>query len=91
MFLKKKIHDETVAIAKMKRNPKVFYSLAKKKKKVFGGVSPFLKENGERMQETEAEVLTKTYEKAFSEPNTEAKVLSPEDFSLTQIVISRQI
>ena len=31
MFMKKKIQDEAVAFAKMKRNPKVFFSLAKKK------------------------------------------------------------
>ena len=35
LYMKKKIQDEAVALSKMKRYPKVFFSLAKKKEKIY--------------------------------------------------------
>ena len=46
----------------------------------FGGIGPFLKENGEQVEESEAEVLRKTYEKAYSKPDIRAKILNSHDF-----------
>ena len=74
----KKIEDATYA--KIKRNPKAFFSYAKKKQKTFEGIGPFLKENGDPIEETEAESLRKAYEKAFSKPKEEAKINNPTDF-----------
>ena len=45
---------------KEKRNAKVFFSLAKKKGKTFGGIGPFLTENGDPIADSEAEALRKT-------------------------------
>jgi hypothetical protein len=83
MFEERKFKEENVAIAKIKRNPKVFFSLAKKREKTFGGIGPFLKENGDPIEESAAEVLRKTYEKAFSKPNKDFKVDNPSVFFAT--------
>ena len=83
MYYERKIEEEDAAIAKIKRNPKVFFSLAKKKEKTFGGIGPFLKENGDPIADSEAEALRKTYEKAFSKPNKEYLVGNPNVFFAT--------
>ena len=80
MFLEKKLRNENVAIAKIKRNPKVFFSMAKKKQKTFEGVGPFLKENGDLIDKSEAEALKRAYDKAFSEPNENEKIQDPKEF-----------
>ena len=84
MFEERKFREENVAIAMIKRNPKVFFSLAKKREKTFGGIGPFLKENGDPIEESAAEVLRKTYEKAFSKPNKDFKVENPSVFFATK-------
>ena len=65
MFDERKFNKEDIAIAKIKRNPKIFLSLAKKKEeKKFGGIGPFLNENEDPIEESAAEALRKIYEKA---------------------------
>ena len=59
---------------------KFFFQLQRKKKKTFGGIGPFLKENGDHIDETEAELLRETYEKAFSTPKEQEKVTDPKEF-----------
>ena len=44
------------------------------KKNTFGGIGPFLKENGELMDKSEA------YEKSFSELKEKAKINNPKQF-----------
>ena len=62
MYSERKIKEEGAAIVKKKK---------KKLKVSFGGIGPFLKENGDQIADSEAEALRKTYEKAFSKPNKE--------------------
>ena len=71
---------EESTYAKIKRNPKAFFSYAKKKQKTFSGIGPFLKENGDPVEEHEAESLRKAYEKAFSKPKEEAIIKDPNEF-----------
>ena len=59
MFSEITIKEEDAAITKIKRNAKVFFSLATKKEKTFGGIGPFLKENGDPIADSEAEALRK--------------------------------
>ena len=71
---------ESVALAKIKRNPGAFYSYARRHSKTFGGIGPFLDADGNPLEESEAEAMKKQYEKVFSTPKEEAKVENPKEF-----------
>ena len=77
---KRKVEKE--AIAKMKNNPKFFYSYAKKHSKSKSQVGPFFDENGELISDiTEiCEILRKQYESVSSNPDTKYIVEHPEVF-----------
>ena len=80
LYLERKNKLEEAAIAKIKRNPSAFFSFAKRQSKTFSGIGPFLKDNGEPLEENEAEALKKQYEKVFSIPDEESKVNNPKEF-----------
>ena len=80
LYLVRKHKMEEAAIAKIKKNPSAFFSYAKRQSKTFSGIGPFLKENGEPLEEKEAETLRKQYEKVFSVPDEEMKVNNPKEF-----------
>ena len=80
LYKERKVKLEAAAIGKIKRNPKAFFSYAKRYSKTFCGIGPFLEENGEFLKESEAETLKKQYEKVFSKPKKDAKVENPEEF-----------
>ena len=72
-----------MATAKIKRNPKVFFSPAKKKEKKYGGIGPFQKENRDPIEDSEAEALRKTFEQPLIEPKEAHKVGNPNAFFAT--------
>ena len=80
LYDERKSKLENIALAKIKRNPKAFYSYAKRHSKTFSGVGPFLKPDGTRTENSEAEELKNQYEKVFSIPKEEAKVNNPAKF-----------
>ena len=69
-----------ITIHHAQRNPKAFFSYAKRYSKTFCGIGPFLEENSEFLKESEAETLKKQYEKNFSKPMNDAKVENSEEF-----------
>ena len=79
-YFERKSKLEEAAIAKIKRNPRAFYAYAKRQAKTFNGVGPFLKQNGEPIEESEAEALKIQYEKVFSSPKEEAKIENPKEY-----------
>ena len=80
LYKERKVKLEAAAIGKKKRNPKAFFSYAKRYSKTFCRIVPFLEENGEFLKESEAETLKKQCEKVFSKPKKDAKVENPEEF-----------
>ena len=80
LYRERKQKLEKAAISKIKLNPNAFFSYAKRHSKTFSGVGPFFNENGEPLEEIEAEELKKQYEKVFSNPDLEAKVDNPKKF-----------
>ena len=54
--------------------------MAKKKQNKFEGVGPFLKENGDVIDESVAEALKNTYQKAFSETNKTEQIKDAKEF-----------
>ena len=74
-----------MALAKIKRNPKAFYAYARRFSKTYSGVGPFIKENGDKINETEAEALRMQYKKVFSTHKEDAKIENLKDvFSNTE-------
>ena len=74
--------QEKEAIQKMRKDPRTFFSFAKKFSKAKTDVGPFLDEEGNLVTNTEniAEMLKAQYESVFSHP-VPAKVISdPENF-----------
>ena len=67
---------ENDAISKIQKNPRVFYSYAKKFQKVNAGIGPFYNDEGEPVSSDFqiAETLKKQYESVFSLPNESFKV-----------------
>jgi endonuclease/exonuclease/phosphatase family metal-dependent hydrolase len=64
---------ENIALGKIKRNPKYFYSYANSFSKSKNTIGPLLNEAGETIKEPQemAEMLRRQYEAAFSKPDPE--------------------
>ena len=82
-------------MAQIKKNPKAFYSFAKRKRKVQSTVGPLISSNGELTDEPmkKAELLQDQYVKVFSDPemvNAEVALKDIEDreAELTHIELS---
>ena len=75
-------NQEQEAIKKIKKNPKFFYSYAKKFSKLKSGIGPFLDDEGDLISDNYemAEMLRKQYEKSFSTPFENAKIYDPISF-----------
>ena len=75
-------NKEFDAIKKIKKNPKYFYTYAKKYSKLKSGIGPFLDENEELVTDNfkMAEMLRLQYEKSFSKPVDSAKISDPTTF-----------
>ena len=73
---------EKEALNKIKRNPRYFYSYAKRFSKIREKVGPLLNEEGETVSDPflMAEVLRKQYESAFSSPDPEFNMETMGDF-----------
>jgi len=80
LYKKRKSKLEKEALTKIKRNPKAFYAYANRFSKTYSGIGPFLQENGDKMEDSEAEVLRKQYEKVFSTPKQDAEINNAKDF-----------
>ena len=70
-YSKKKLKEETLAIAKLKKDPKYFNNYAKKSSKSPYQIGPFLEKNGNIVTESfeKAEKLREQYENVYSEPD----------------------
>ena len=70
------------AVAKIRRNPKYFYSYARKFSKLRSGIGPFLNDQDELISDNfeMAEMLRVQYEKAFSKPLEKAIVQDATNF-----------
>ena len=82
---KRRQRKENEALENIKRNPKVFYSYARKQSKSFSGIGPLFDEDGETITKPEdiAEALLKQYNKVFTEPKRVARIEDPTDFFKT--------
>ena len=89
-YFKRRQQKEDEAIRKIKKNPKFFYSYAKKFSKIKSGIGPFVNEYDELINDnyTMTEMLRKQYEKSFSQPFENAKVDDPERFFTSSTVES---
>ena len=81
-YQERRNEKESEAIKKIKKNPKFFYSYARKFSKLKSGIGPFLDEKEELINDNfkMAEMLRSQYEKSFSEPFKDAKVEDPNIF-----------
>ena len=77
---RRKMEDK--AISQIKQNPKAFYAYAKRFQKTYSGIGPIISPDGEILTEPAkiAEAQKLQYEKVFSEPNQDKKVINPEEF-----------
>ena len=76
------IAAEKKAIEKLKKDPKYFYSYAKKKSKSSNLIGPFLEKDGTIVQDSfaKAEKLREQYESVFSKPVEEKQIIDPDQF-----------
>ena len=74
--------QENDAIQKIKKNPKFFYTYARKFSNVRTGIGPFLDDNDELVTDNFeiAEMLKLQYEKSFSKPSQNAQIRNAEAF-----------
>ena len=81
-YSKRRESQENDAISKIKRNPKYFYSYAKRFSKLRTNIGPFVDDEGEVVDNSFdiAEMLKHQYEKAFSVPDENALITNPEMF-----------
>ena len=81
-YKKRAMKEENGAIEKIKKNPKFFYSYAKKKSKSPNQVGPSLKPDGSTTKDAKekAETLRIQYETMFSKPDLQWKVEDPNVF-----------
>ena len=84
-YEKRRNKQENDAIKKIKKNPRAFYSYAKRFSKVHSGVGPFYDEDGELVNDDFklAEILRKQYENVFSKPAPEM-VATADLFNVTE-------
>ena len=69
-YRKKMAYDEAKAVEAIKKNPKYFFSYAKRFSKVKTRIGPLLKKNGEYTTSSKemADILQEQYKSVFSEP-----------------------
>ena len=76
---KRRSDQEKKAIAKMKKDPKAFFSYAKRFSKTNSDIGPFFNEDGPK---TILAMLSKQYDSVFSIPVEEKTVKNPREFFL---------
>ena len=78
---KQQEHEEQQAVSSIKRNPKYFYTYAKRKLKTRVQIGP-LKDGGKLVENEKemAEILKKQYDSVFSVPAADKLIQSPTDF-----------
>ena len=66
----------------MKKDPKAFFSYAKRYSKTKSDIGPFFKQDGnpEHDPHAIAEMLRKQYDSVFSSPKEENVILNPDEF-----------
>ena len=81
-YRKRKENQENEAICKIRKNPKFFYSYAKRFSKVKSNIGPFIDKDGEVVNDSfkMSEMLRAQYEKSFSVPVENATIADPEAF-----------
>ena len=82
LYNKRRSSQEKDAISKIKKNPRFFYSYAKKFSKTKCEIGPFIDEKGETITDPiqTSETLRKQYEKVFSDPKDSMKIDNPSEF-----------
>ena len=82
LYTARRDKQENDAIQKIKKNPKFFYSYAKKFSNIKTGIGPFIDENDELITDNFkiAEMLRLQYEKAFSKPLESAQIRNSQTF-----------
>jgi hypothetical protein len=73
---KMRMGKENIALGKIRRNPKYFYSYANKFAKSKNNIGPLLNKDGETIKDPQqmAEILREQYESAFSTPDPEVNL-----------------
>ena len=81
-YQKRRLEKEKQAIRKMKRDPKAFFSYAKRYAKTKSDIGPFFNQDGnpELDPHAIAEMLRKQYDSVFSSPKEENMILNPDEF-----------
>ena len=81
-YTKNNVKVENEAIKRLKKDPKYFYSYAKKKSKSPNLIGPFLEKDGKVVQDSfeKAEKLRQQYESVFSKPIEERQILDADQF-----------
>ena len=81
-YKSQKWKKEKEAMVEMKRNPKFFYSYAKKHSKAQNNIGHFLDKNGDPVKETSeiCKILKNQYESVWSTPNPDFEINNPEEF-----------
>ena len=84
-YEKRRSEQEKKAIAKMKKDPKAFFSYAKRFSKTNSDIGPFFNKDGNPVNEpkTIVEMLSEQYDSVFSSPVEEKTVTNPGDFFLS--------
>ena len=87
-YKERKTKLENEAISKLKRNPKFFYSYAKKHSKSKSQIGPFFDEEGELItdQKQICNILRKQYESVSSKPDERYLVDHPEEFFFILVI-----
>ena len=78
----KKTKDESIAIKKIKKDPKYFYNYAKKSSKSPNQIGPFLEKDGTIVADSfeKAEKLRKQYKSVYSNPDERWRIQDPNGF-----------
>ena len=81
-YVERRRKQEEEAISKIKKNPKAFYTYAKRFSKTFSGVGPIIKEDGEVVTNPKevAEIQNKQYQKVFTKPKEDSMIDDAKDF-----------
>ena len=81
-YTSRRLEKEKIAISKMKRDPKTFFSYAKKFSRIHSDVGPFLDETGNLITNPEVivDMLKLQYESVYSKPLESMNVEDPSNF-----------
>ena len=81
-YTKRRIDKEKVAISKIKKDPRAFFSYAKKFSKTKSEAGPFLNQDGDLISDSKsiADMLKSQYESVYSSPDPSKEVTDPEEF-----------